>query len=223
MSVRTVLLSSLVFLSMPQLAAGQQRSESDYHRAEQFLGRNARAMTAGLSVQPEWLDGGRFWYANEAYGETEFILVDPASRSRTPAFDQDRLAAALSVAADTAYEGGQPPFDRFDYIPGGIAFTIADSLRWTCDLGDWTCTGPTVAPAAPRSETPSPDSTWVAFTRDHDVWVRSTADGQEIRLSQDGAEWYAYAENDQCCSQVTAPRLERERPPVLRWSPDSRR
>ena len=223
MLVRPALVSSILLLSLPHLGVGQQVSESDYHRAEQFLGRNARAMTAGLTVTPEWLEGGRFWYANQVFGETEFMLVDPASRSRGPAFDHARLAAALSLAADTAYEAGQLPFDRFDYTAEGIAFTVADSLRWSCNTSSWVCSGPTISEPTRRSERRSPDGAWVAFTRDHDLWIRSTADGREVRLSRDGEQWNAYGVNDQCCSQVTAPRLEQERPPVLRWSPDSRR
>ena len=47
----------------------------------------------------------------------------------------------------------------------------------------------------------SPDGKWQAFIRDHDVYLRSTVDNEEVRLSHDGSEEQAYD------------RLE--------WSPDS--
>ena len=215
----TVLITS--FAGAAPLRA--QVTETDYARAERFLGSNAQSLVSGLRVSPSWLDDGRFWYANGVMGATEFVLVDPSSGSRRPAFDHHSLAAALSLAADTSYEATSLPFQSFDVTDGGIRFTLQDTLEWRCDTAGRACTGPTVVEKEHRSETPSPDGSWMAFTRDHDLWIRSTSSGEEIRLSDDGEEWFAYAENDQCCSQVTAPRLGQERPPVLRWSPDSRR
>jgi dipeptidyl aminopeptidase/acylaminoacyl peptidase len=73
------------------------------------------------------------------------------------------------------------------------------------------------------TEVRSPDGRWVAFARDHNLWVRSLETGQEQRLSDDGEPFYGYAVNDYCCNQVTAPRAGRGRRPILVWSPDSRR
>ena len=38
------------------------------------------------------------------------------------------------------------------------------------------------------NETPSPDSTMVAFTRDNDLWVADMVSGRETRLTYDGNE-----------------------------------
>ena len=203
-----------------------QTTGTTYQRAEQFLGRNARTLVFHDQVAPQWLDGDRFWYRDRTPKGEEFILVDPGARSRAPAFDHARLAAALSVAADTSYEPSKLPFQSFEFVDGdnSIRFTVGDSLRWTCGiLGPYTCIGPDTIPAPPRTEAKSPDGNWVAFTRDHNLWVRSTQSGEETQLSTDGEPYYGYAVNDQCCNQVTAPRRDIQRPPVLRWSPDSRR
>lgn len=203
-----------------------QITGNTYQRAEQFLGRNARTLVFHDQVAPQWLDRDRFWYRDRTPKGGEFILVDPGARSRAPAFDHARLAAALSVAADTSYEPFKLPFQEFEFVNGesAIRFAVGDSLRWTCGiLGPYTCTGPDTIPAPPRTEAKSPDRNWVAFTRDHNLWIRSTQSGEETQLSTDGEPYYGYAVNDQCCNQVTAPRRDIQRPPVLRWSPDSRR
>ena len=44
----------------------------------------------------------------------------------------------------------------------------------------------------PRGGRESPDGKWVAFTRDHDVWLRDTKTGEETRLSTNGSEADAY-------------------------------
>lgn len=70
----------------------------------------------------------------------------------------------------------------------------------------------------------SPDRTKVAFVRDHDLWVRTVADGTESRLTQDGSAERPYA---------MAPDVGQRRPmlsllgrvaaPAAVWSPDSQR
>ena len=49
-------------------------------------------------VTPNWLPDDRFWYRN---ADGHFMLVDPVHKTRVPAFDQAKLAAALSPRAGT--------------------------------------------------------------------------------------------------------------------------
>ena len=86
--------------------ADAQRTATDYHRAEQFLGTNARAMVTGDQVVPTWLEDGRFWYPSRVSGGTEFRVVDPDAGTRVPAFDHVRLAAGLSAAAESFLDAG---------------------------------------------------------------------------------------------------------------------
>ena len=144
-----------------------QVTTTDYQRAEQFLGSNARSLISGEQFDPHWLDGDRFWYRSHTDRGNEFILVDPAGGTRNPAFDHARLAAALSVAADTAYEPFKLPFEVIELLDGStIRFEVSDSIRWTCDItSSYSCTGPDTIPDPPLSEAMSPDSNWVAFAR----------------------------------------------------------
>ena len=71
------------------------------------------------------------------------------------------------------------------------------------------------------NETPSPDSSMVAFTRDNDLWVADAASGKETRLTYDGndlilngyASWVYYEEIFGRPSRYKA----------FWWSPDSRK
>jgi dipeptidyl aminopeptidase/acylaminoacyl peptidase len=202
-----------------------QTTADDYARADQFLGWNARTLVHGEAMNPQWLDASRFWYRSHGPEGYEFVLVDAAAGSRTAAFDHARLAAALSVAADTSYVGTRLPFETFDFGDGEtILFHLADSVRWSCSVSAYVCTGPDSIAVPPRTERPSPDGRWIAFTRDDDLWVREADTGTERRLSRDGSENFGYAAPPEgCCSVVTQARQERESPPVLIWSADSRR
>ena len=218
--------AAALFLSPAPPAAAQQVTERDYARAEQFLPWHAAKLVAGNEVTPEFFDGDRFWFRSRTESGHEFIVVDPAAPSRALAFDHARLAAALSMAADTAYEGNKLPFTTFEFADGGrsIRFHLADTVAWRCDIEGYTCAGPTADPAPSIADRPSPDGRWIAFARDENLWVRDAESGEEIQLSQDGEEDYGYgAIPEGCCSEITVRRQGRKRSPMLQWSPDSRR
>ena len=209
--------------------AGQatgQVTERDYARAEQFLPWNAAKLVSGDQVAAEFFDGDRFWFRSRTPTGHEFVVVDPAAPSRAPAFDHARLAAALSLAADTAYEGSALPFDEFEFVDGGgaVRFHVADSVRWTCELADYVCSGPDALPQPSDAERRSPDGRWIAFVREDNLWIRDADGGDETQLSFDGEEDFGYgAVPEGCCQEITSRRQGTERSPVLQWSPDSRR
>jgi dipeptidyl-peptidase-4 len=202
-------------------AAAQQApqrvlTEDDYARAEQFLGQNTSPLVFGASVRPNWLEDGRFWYRNTIPEGAEFVLVDPERRMRDRAFDHERLAAALSAAADTAYDPFDLPFTSFDLGADGrsISFDVR-SRHYTCDTEDYRCTSERAERQSfDRFAITSPDGKYAAFIRDFNLWVRETETGNETQLTFDGIEDFGYATNN--AGWV------KSRRPVLLWSPDSR-
>jgi dipeptidyl-peptidase-4 len=222
-------LSALIlWISLHAMASPLQAqlTATEYARAEAFLGWNAGNLVSGDQVSPVWLEGDRFWFRSHLLDGHEFVLVDPARRERTAAFDHHRLAAALSVAADTTYEGRKLPFQEFEFTEGegSIRFYLADSVRWSCDIQAYLCSGPDTVAKPPRDETLSPDGEWAAFEREENLWVRNVATGEEVQLSTEGEENYGFAvQPEGCCGVVTGSRNKRVQPPVVSWSADSRK
>src|SRR5690606_30788912 len=128
-------------------------------------------LIAGDRVEPQWLsDGNRFWYRNKLLnGAAEFVLVDPVRNTRTLLFDNARLAAAMSLAADTAYDPAKLPFRTFELAEREWAIEfVANKKRFRCDLASYRCTvGDTLPNKMPYVV--SPDSVWEAFIHEHDV------------------------------------------------------
>jgi len=208
----------LLILAAP-LAAQQPRqlTADDYARAERFLGANTMPLVTGLGVRPTWLDNGRFWYRVSTTTGAEFVLVDPAKRTRASAFDHTRLATALSAASGGRFEGTRLPFQTFELSKDGRELTVSvANRRWTCDLTSYGCApGDTArAPGAPDHSSTSPDGKWAAFIRDHNLWVTELATGRETRLTTDGVADHGYATHN-------AGWIHSDNP-VLTWSPDSR-
>ena len=80
------------------------------------------------------------------------------------------------------------------------------------------------APPATMGELPSPDGKWVAFRREHNLWVRSCGSGEEFPLTTDGEEHYKYGGNiDVSGLRTMLGQLGVTLPPMAVWSPDSTR
>src|SRR5262245_10569843 len=87
-------------------AAPVSAQQVNYARAEQLLNWNSDRLVSGDQVNPQWLkDGNRFWYRNKTATGAEFVLVDPATGSRTLLFDHVTLAQALTSASDSVFDG----------------------------------------------------------------------------------------------------------------------
>jgi dipeptidyl aminopeptidase/acylaminoacyl peptidase len=206
----------------PAPASAQQRpvlTAQDYARAERFLSYNTQPLVDGSASQPNWLANDRFWYRVLTAQGSEYVLVDPARKTRSVAFDQAKLAAALSSASGKTYEANRLPFRDLSYSADGktIAFAAAGKA-WKYDVGSGQLT-PDAAPAKPyanaANEVVSPDGKLAAFIKDDNLWVRDTNTNQLTQLTTDGTKDYGYATDNAGWTHSDAP--------VLRWSPDSRK
>jgi dipeptidyl-peptidase-4 len=225
---RALGIATLAQLALATSVSGQwSGTRNDYTRAERFLGPNAQELVANDAVQPRWLSAtaSRFWFRNRTLSGYEFVVADAATGARRPAFDHARLAASLSVAADTSFDPQRLPFREIRFVDGerAVRFAVAKGKSWKCDLVTYVCVGPDSAALDKVAEVGSPDGKRVAFVRAHNVWVRDLASGKEDQLTTDGQADYGYATPTGCCQQVTNVREKRDQRPVLVWSPDSRR
>ena len=96
------LVAAPAFAQTPHAPA--KLTADDYARAERFLPQNVNPLVYRGAVRPNWLDDDRFWYRNAIPEGAEYVLVDPARRTRARAFDHERLAAALSAATGKTLE-----------------------------------------------------------------------------------------------------------------------
>ena len=218
------LLLGIISVAGPAGARAQKTvDETTYARAERLLGWHTNQLIAGDAVVPHWMAGGeRFWYRNQTDDGAEFIVIDPAARSRGPLFDRDRLAAAMSMAADTSYVGDKLPFRDFDFVEGGDEGAIrfdADKKGFTCDIRSYRCEVGDTLPDE-TGFVRSPDGEWEAFIHEHDLWLRPFGGGDSIRLTTDGEDLWEYGIEAARPSQLVAGTRQR---PVLQWSPDSKK
>ena len=197
-----------------------------YSKAEQLLDWNTRTLVAGDEVRPSWLkDGNRFWYRNKTNTGAEFVLVDPVAATRGPLFDHVRLARAMTVAGDTAFEAHKLPFQTFEFTDDGqneqeIEFN-ANKKRFVCNISTYRCTVGDTVPNKARFVL-SPDRKSEAFISKNNLWVRPRGGTDSTQLTTDGVDYWAYGLTMPRPSEIQFNRVGQRRP-NLRWSPDSKK
>src|SRR5258708_11299335 len=82
-------------LTASGMAQGKQLTTEDYARAEKFMGYNVNPLVYHGLARATWMDDGRFWYRDNGPDGMTFMLVDPAKGTKTPAFDQVKLASSF--------------------------------------------------------------------------------------------------------------------------------
>lgn len=208
------IVTSLLFLVAPVHAeAPRALQPADYARAEQFMPYRTAPLVMNLAENVTWLPGGKLWYLTRTNSGESFVLVDPRRHTKQPAFDQARLAAALSASAATKYEAAHLPFRTFDLSADDtvVSFDSA-SKHWTCELPRDRC-----SESAKRKieESVSPDRARVAFVRNYNLWVRDVSSGRETPLTTDGVKDFGYATDDSGPGHADSA--------IVLWSPDSQR
>jgi dipeptidyl aminopeptidase/acylaminoacyl peptidase len=200
-------------LARPSAGQGQVTRE-DYQRADS-LAELLPDLVVGEAEEPHWLDdgSGRFWYRVSVEGGDRFVLVEPDLPRKGPAFDHDRLAAALNEVRDDTLTALTLPFRELEYRDSATAieFEVADST-WRCGLADYRCEnrGPGKEEGRDRpypwqagpgqrwrlndgGTVASPDGRLEAFIHNHNLAVREPGSEEHTLLSREGSEGNAYA------------------------------
>jgi len=202
---------------------------ADYARAEKFLAATVNPLVVGGTVNASWLPDEGFWYRSTSAEGVTFVVVSPASKTRMPAFDHAKLAAALAKAAGATVSATALPFQTIQLSPDGksVSFTYSGK-RWACDVLGAACasTGdaPAEAPAGGRggggrgaagNAATSPDGKRAVLIKDWNLLVRDVVTKLETALTKDGEKDFGYATDN-------AGWASSERAIVL-WSPDSKK
>ncbi|MFD3002961.1 DPP IV N-terminal domain-containing protein [Pontibacter toksunensis] len=211
------LLAGLV-LCCPTSLLGQGTRE-DYKRAEA----QKQAMEGKVYHAPRsfnWLEGEeRFWYISQTPRGKEFLLVDAVKRRKKPAFDQERLAKALSAATGEEVLPYKLPFSTVTFSDKGKKLNFEhNDKEWVLSLNSYKLQEKGKAAerenrywGAGRDElgnkpVTSPDSQWVAFIKNYNLYVKPADKkrNEEYQLSYDGSSGDYYSS-------------------FISWSPDSKR
>ncbi|MES2392775.1 MAG: DPP IV N-terminal domain-containing protein, partial [Acidobacteriota bacterium] len=232
---------AVVSVSLP-LSAQKVYTAQDYSQAERWMSYNVHGLVHGAVSRPEYLKDGRVFYRVDAVGGTQYMLADPAKGATAPAFDNAKLAAAMTAAGKNKFEASRVDVSEFATTADGFTVTTSRG-KFACDVEVTKCVeevkppAPIVTPekagvkppakvattpvpqAPPRRrargmENVSPDKKLAAFIRDNDLWIRILATGEERELTTDGVADFGYATDNAGWQHTDAA--------IVTWSADSK-
>lgn len=185
----------------------------DYRRAELTLAQHTNGKIPGDRVQPVWLSDQKFAYHRTTGKGTEFVMVDVIRKTKTPAFDHQALAEALSTFSGKSYQSHALPFRSFtlDEVTQVLTFEV-NGATIHYDIKTKSCTAG--GNNLPFTQAISPDKKKAVYIREHNLWLKDLESGSEQALTKDGIPDFGYATNN--AGWIQSPR------PVVLWSPDSK-
>jgi dipeptidyl-peptidase 4 len=218
----TIGLSSLTQTSLAQ--TGRIYTADDYSRAANLLTARTVSLVDHAIEGATFIGDDRFWYLDSENGLPTLMVADAARRTKSAAYDQIRMAAALHAAGLEETDPKHIRPEEFDLLDDGRSVRIIVSgIRYKCALGAaYRCSVELAGPAGTTKPSLndasladfSPDGKRAVFLRDWNLWVREIATGAEKQLTTDGVKDYGYATDN-------AGWIHSENAIVV-WSPDSK-
>ena len=195
-----------------------QGTVEDYNRAYSLRQKYSPRNVLYSEVVPHWINkSDAFWYIRNTEKGKEYVKVDASESKRTPLFNHEKLASALSELSGKTVGAYALSVDR-------VSFNEAqDTMRFIFDGKHWAyslkknrlVSEGNVRPRGPQphwmvvddekkgSPVTSPDGKYVAFIKNDNVYVREISTGKEKQLSIDGTLSNYYSS-------------------YIQWSPDSK-
>jgi len=196
----TPILGVLLFVTLhtSELFAQQK---ANFELAERFTADNMQNMTGSTFLNANWIeDEDRFWYEWEDSDGKKWVYVDARRENLRPLFDVNEMAAQLSETFNRGFNSKDLDLNDFDYDTERQLFTFhVDSIEFKYHIDrDFLEKGDSLKAEERESwATYSPDSTYISFAREHDLYLMKTddPDSSEIRLTEDGERWYSFQQD----------------------------
>ncbi len=207
---------SLFVLLILLVPAGvwSQITMDDYQRADSILNLNELVYHEIKNIN--WIDStSTFWYNTKTRRGMEYYLVNAEKQTRKPLFETVKLVEQLNKQKGIRTSAKKLRIDKLKINNQTLHFEC-EKVYWTLNIKNYALTKDSVLRSAERpsywgkpfdeldnAPVISPDSTWTAFIKNYNVYVKSK-DGEEHQLSYDGAPGDYYSS-------------------YFSWSPDSKK
>lgn len=107
----------LVLLSFTVNAQFTAHQKANYELAARFSPKKLEKMIFSTAVDPHWMKtGNKFWYTYETTSGKKWYIVDPVKLTKTPMFDNDKLAAAITRIVKDPFDGKHMSLDNLKFV-----------------------------------------------------------------------------------------------------------
>jgi len=204
---------------------GQEINKEDYTRAVSFMYENYNNKTAfNLFTSVNWFeDGSGLWFVDYSKDNKSYKTVDFKKGRVTELFNHANLATALSKLSDEKFEANKLSLSNIEKRKGKLKFSMKNK-SYMLDLKTYALEllEEKKKEEANPFETTSPDGKWIAYTKDYNLFIKSTETNKEFQLSTNGEKGYEYASWYGWYDKMEGENGERPKRFYVDWSEDSK-
>ena len=145
--------AGLLLLHPPLAHTQQTYTAQDYAQAERWLAYNTEPLVKHTVAGIAYLPDGRVFYREPDLQETHYFLADPKTGTVAPAFDNARLAKAISAASGQSVAAGELGVTAYRPEANGGFAVDAGAGTFHCDTVASHCKAEPPSPA-PHTQQP---------------------------------------------------------------------
>ncbi|HEX5070680.1 MAG TPA: DPP IV N-terminal domain-containing protein [Vicinamibacterales bacterium] len=109
--------------------AERELPKANYDLASRWTAAKVGKYVFSTSVTPHWLEfSDRFWYDYETPAGHRWWIVDPVKKTKTPLFDNAKMAAQLTRILRTPYDAQHLPISTVRFFENDTKFRFSVSL-----------------------------------------------------------------------------------------------
>ncbi|MGM5469461.1 DPP IV N-terminal domain-containing protein [Flavobacteriaceae bacterium LMO-SS05] len=190
-----VVVVAALFISKP--IQSQEITKDHYERAVSFMYDNYNNKTAfNLYTTVNWFkDGSGLWFIDYSKVKKTYRTVDFKNYKVVELFNQEKLALALSKLTNEPIESNNLSISNIEHLKNGNIDFSFDEKNYTVNLKSYELFLKEDKEKDNKNEfeSTSPDGKWIAYSKDYNLFIKSTETGIEHQLSFDGKKDYEYA------------------------------
>ncbi len=188
----------LILLGSPFILTGQK---ADFYSAEKFMEDNLSSKIGDLTVDVQWIgESDNFWYSFKNSGGRNYYYVNATAVKKQLLFDRQYMAAELRKLTHHPYNELDLPLKDIKFNKKStttLTFSV-DSIKFQYDI----ISQKLVIKDTIRKEKInarwagySPDSTWIVYSKNHNLWIMKANDKDSIetQLTTDGEKYYSFS------------------------------
>ena len=203
----------------------QKVTHDDYKRAVSFMYGNFYNKTAfNLNTQVNWFkDSSGIWFIDYSKLGKSYKTVAFKNDKLESLFDHKKLAKALKKLTNKPLDANQLSLSNIEKASKRLTFS-SEGKDYELNLKtyDLKVKLPEEKIEENAFESKSPDGKWMAYTKDYNLFIKSTENEVEHQLSVDGKKDYEYATYYGWDDIIEGENGEREKHFYVNWSEDSK-
>ena len=192
----------LLMLNSSLLSIAQK---ADFKAAEKYRADNLAPKYGDLAVNANWIEESDiFWYSFKTSSGKNYYYVNAATKSKQPMFESKYMASELRKLTHHPYNDLDLPLKDLKFEKKSTTkFTfVVDSTKFIFDISTQKLVIKDTLwkeKKKPLWPTFSSDSTWIAYSKNHNLYLMRNKDKDsiEMQLTTDGERYYSYAANSE--------------------------